>query len=120
MPSAILSLRVTRNGIVGGGGLVVIMSPARAAWHTQQVAILEVRGKYSLSRRPSGAGNILPALLLRQSGSVGRGDEADGFVFLQLLHDAGELSLRDSSHRNADFVQTTGCRSTRDRQLVGL
>ena len=31
MPSAILSLRVTRSGIVGGGGLAVIIYPARAA-----------------------------------------------------------------------------------------
>jgi hypothetical protein len=31
MPSAILSLRVTRSGIVGGGGLAVITYPARAA-----------------------------------------------------------------------------------------
>src|SRR5262245_34610461 len=62
MPSAILSLRVTRNGIVGGGGLVVITSPVRVLGR-QQVATLGVRGKYSLSRRPSRAGNILRVLL---------------------------------------------------------
>src|SRR5262245_46255306 len=73
----------------------------------------------SLPRRPSGAGNILrtASRAVRVSRSC---DEADDFVFLQLLHDAGELRLRDSSHRNADFVQATCRRSAGDRQLVAF
>jgi hypothetical protein len=50
MPSAILSLRVTRSGIVGGGGLAVITYPARVA-ETQQVATLDVRD--TIARPPS-------------------------------------------------------------------
>src|SRR6476620_9414585 len=52
--------------------------------------------------------------------SLGRGNEADDFVLLQLLHDIGEFALRNSGHRDADLVQSAGHRPRRDRQLVGF
>lgn len=45
---------------------------------------------------------------------LGRGDEADDLVFLQLLHDAGELTLRNAGHSDADFIEPASHRSGRD------
>src|SRR6478735_10593607 len=45
---------------------------------------------------------------------LGRGDEADDLVFLQLLHDAGEFTLRNAGHSDADFIEPASHRSGRD------
>src|SRR5581483_6909008 len=50
----------------------------------------------------------LPPVVYR---SLGRGDETDGLVFLQLLHDAGELGLRNSGDGDADLVEAAGHRA---------
>src|SRR6188474_1617924 len=57
MPSAISSLRVTRNGIVGGGGLVVIMAPIRTLAPTSGDFRRPRQG--TLPMPSSCAGNIL-------------------------------------------------------------
>src|SRR4029079_9167851 len=52
--------------------------------------------------------------------SLGRGNEANDLVLLQLLHDIGEFALRNYGHRDADLVQSAGHRPRRNRQLVSF
>src|SRR5690348_2107705 len=52
--------------------------------------------------------------------SLGRGDKIDDLVFLQLLYETGEFTLRNSGHRDANLVKAAGHRSGRNRKLVGF